>query len=162
MKWLDKIEKYLFKKDKKYMIKYINDNRDLITIDILYKIQIDMIVDNSNKPINIETLSSKISRVKRIIDETTNYIPLEHSIYPVQSNTYKLIDLLTNKNNNIYSDYKSLLIDTINLYNVMVDIFKEKEIMLDDLDYEHNSKIIDLYIITMDSIIHKLFNAISE
>lgn len=162
MGWLDKIEKYLFKKDIKYMIKYLASNPDKITIDILYKIQIDKIVDNTNKLINIEQLANKLIKIKKIIDETNNYIPLEYSIYPVQSDTYKLIDLVSNKNKIIPSDYQITIVDTISNYNDIISIFKEKEKIDDDLDYEHNSKIIDLYIINMDNIIQQLFNAINE
>lgn len=162
MKWLNIIEKYLFKKDKKYMIKHIINNSNKITIDILYKIQIDKIVDNTNKLIDINQLSKKLIKIKKIIDETNNYIPLEHSIYPVESDTYKLIDLVSIKNKVIPSDYQTILIDTINIYNSVITLFNEKEMIKDDLDYEHNSKIIDLYIITMDNIIHKLFDAINK
>lgn len=162
MKWLNKIEKYLFKKDKQYMIKYLSTNYSKISIDILYKIHIDRIVDNTNKVINIGQISNRLFKIKKIIDETNNYIPLEHSIYPVQADDYKLIDLVTNSNNIIPSDYQTIIIDTINIYNTVTTIFKEKEILKDDLDYEHNSKIIDLYIINMDSIIQKLFDAINE
>lgn len=162
MKWLDKIENYLFKKDKKYMIKYINSNSNMITVDVLYQIQMDRIVDNTNKVINIEQVAKKLFKIKKIIDETNTYIPLEYSIYPVQSDTYKLIDFVSNKNKIIPSDYQTIIVDTINIYNTILTIFKEKEIIEDDLDYEHNSKIIDLYIINMDDIIQKLFNAINK
>ncbi len=161
MKWLNKIENYLFKKDKKYMIKYLISNSDKITVDILYKIQIDKIVDNTNKLINIEQIAKKLFKIKRIIDETNNYIPLELSVYPVESDNYKLIDLVSNKDKVIPSDYQTILIDTITIYDNVKSIFNEKEILKDDLDYEHNSKIIDLYIINMDNIIHKLFDAIN-
>ena len=64
MKWLNIIEKYLFKKDKKYMIKHIINNSNKITIDILYKIQIDKIVDNTNKLIDINQLSKILIKIK--------------------------------------------------------------------------------------------------
>jgi hypothetical protein len=162
MGWFDKLENYLFKKDKKYMIKYINNNCNKITIDILFKLKIDKIVDNKNNIINIDDIAKKLIKVKKIIDETNDYIPLDYSIHPVQSDTYKLIDLLTGKNNTVPGDYISTIIDTINIYDDVITIFKEKEILIDDLDYEHNSKIINLYIINMDNIIQLLFNAINE
>lgn len=162
MKWLDKIGRFLLKKNKQYMIKYVIDNISLVSVDILYKIQIDMIVDNTNRKINLNQLYKKLIKIKTIIDETNTYIPLEHSIYPVRSDTYKLLDLVTDSNNTIPSDYQTTIVDTIHMYNTLLTIFKEKEILKDDLDYEHNSKIIDLYIITMDSIIQILFNTISE
>ncbi len=154
-KFFKKIKKSLLESDITYKIDMIIKNIDKMDIDCLYNIKVNNLVDNKYKEVNIFTINNNMRAIIKKIDTTADGLELELSV--MARGVKPLLDYLT-VSNKVVAGYRGLIIDSLILYKQLSVMHKELD--LSDYIEEHNSKIIDIYIITMDIIIKELYDSL--
>lgn len=161
--WLKirKMFRSIFSNDRKYRINYIISNISIIKNEDLMSINIKAINNRDGNMITFYNLEKTFEIFKRYIDEQNEEcLSLDYACY----DTNKITPLITMFYNNgkMRSDYRDVLLNTIKIYDVLIDLDKYYKENKPDLNTDYNCNLFRLYIITMEDIIEKLYTSISK
>lgn len=163
LSWLtDRFRKYL-SSDRDYRIDYINKNINKISSDILLSIEINAFLNKEHRVLNFYNLLDTFEQFYKTLDEEyDSTMPIEYGC-TISKNKVVTIQSMLYRDGYLSKDYRELLLKVINRYNrslKLVNDMKENREITVSMDY--NCNLFRLYIINMEQIIDRLFNALSN
>ena len=161
-KLIKRILSILFGKDKFYRLDYVIDNYTNITLETICNLSIDTVMDNRNVSMDIFKMLENLKEINRIIDEEVGVV-IPNSMACIRANkniTYLYSMLLIDNKTTIIANFNSIIKELLLEYKKGIEI--TEQMRKDDLSAIHNSKVFNLYIITMEDIVNKLYWSISK
>lgn len=159
MKIIRFILNILFSNSTIYKIDRIKAKKDLLDTTILSNSKITMVYNGDtsiDNILNYNSLLLLLNKVITLLDESNRTIPTSLSLIRL-SKTQTVLDLLT-INRRVPINYVDILLIILDKYEVLYNLYKSLNI--DDVEEAYNSKIVYIYIITMDEIIQSIYDNI--
>lgn len=158
---IKRILRFLFGKDKDYRLDYIIDNIKSITIDDLFNISIYIPMNNRNVPYDIIKLIENLKELSRVLDEEVDEsLPNEKAVMVSPDKTISIYKLLLVDGSVIPYNYHDLIKQLLIEYKKCKKIDSNAD--KSSLDTRHNSNLFNLYIITLEDIVNKLYWNVSN
>lgn len=163
LKWIYSRINKLLSSDRDYRFDYIIKNIDKLTNEKLLKIKINAIMNRKHIILSFYILKDTFTVFNRVMDEEDKTsIDIEYSCFTSDTKQVSLMSMLYS-DGYLNANYKKTLKDTLILYNttlkIMNSIQDDKTI---SLQTDYNCNLFRLYIISMEDVIEKLYNSLSQ
>lgn len=157
-RWLYRLKLKIFYNDVDFRLDYIVDNIDKVTLTTLNTVVINKIYYSMGDS-KCKDITEKILYIRRVVDEEIDKTLSYNYMLRNDSSEIYLLSLFTTGSYTSH-DFRELL------RKLLIEYSETKRIVSDsnrsDITIDHNCKIFESHIITMEDIVNKVFISISK